>query len=144
MQSANHGDVIKANHPLHAHYGVYVKTPRGPRVIHYTNAESRSRLKGPVSETSVEDFLDGAEGFKVCRFDPARYPRLHSGEETVRRARSQLGKDDYNFFWNNCEHFAAWCKTGEAVSSQVSDLSTGFLGNVFSFLDDLLSNPFGA
>ena len=86
MQSANHGDVIKANHLLHAHYGVYVKTSRGPRVIHYTNAESRSRLKGPVSETSVEDFLDGAEGFKVCRFDPARYPRLHSGEETVRRA----------------------------------------------------------
>ena len=144
MCIAEHGDVIKAAHRSYAHYGVYVKTLMGPRVIHYTNEGRPSSLKGPVSETSVEAFLNGAKGFTVCRFDPARWPCVYDGEETVRRARSQLGKDDYNFFWNNCEHFATWCKTGEATSSQVSDLSTRFIDRLFSFLEDLLSAPFGA
>ena len=143
MTNPNHGDVIKVNHPLYAHYDVYVKTLLGPRVIHYTNAERPSSLKGPVSETSVKEFLNGAKEFHVCTFDPERYPHLYSGEETVRRARSQLGRDDYNFFWSNCEHFATWCKTGETSSSQIANLSTRFIDGLFSFLDNLLSNPFG-
>lgn len=49
---------------------------------------------------------------------------LYSPEETVERAESQLGKgeereDKYNIIFNNCEHFALWCKTGVKESSQV-------------------------
>lgn len=49
---------------------------------------------------------------------------LYSPEETVKRAESQLGKgeereDKYNIIFNNCEHFAVWCKTGVRESSQV-------------------------
>ena len=49
---------------------------------------------------------------------------IYSPEETVERAESQLGKgeegeDKYNIIFNNCEHFAVWCKTGVRESSQV-------------------------
>jgi predicted ATPase len=45
---------------------------------------------------------------------------LYSGKETVERARSRLGEDKYNLVFNNCEHFAVWCKTGVSESSQIS------------------------
>lgn len=47
---------------------------------------------------------------------------LYSGEETVRRARGELGKEEYNLVTNNCEHFAIWCKTGLKESSQINRL----------------------
>jgi predicted ATPase len=47
---------------------------------------------------------------------------LYSGRETVERARSRLGEDKYNLVFNNCEHFAVWCKTGVSESSQVSSV----------------------
>jgi hypothetical protein len=47
---------------------------------------------------------------------------LYSGKETADRARSRLGEDKYNLIFNNCEHFAVWCKTGISESSQVSSV----------------------
>ena len=29
---------------------------------------------------------------------------------TLRRAMGRLGEQDYNLLFNNCEHFATWCK----------------------------------
>lgn len=43
---------------------------------------------------------------------------FHSKEETVFRAKSRLGSTEYNLVFNNCEHFAIWCKTDLSVSSQ--------------------------
>lgn len=37
------------------------------------------------------------------------------------RAESRLGEDKYNILFNNCEHFATWCKTGISDSKQVRD-----------------------
>ncbi len=47
---------------------------------------------------------------------------LYSTEETVERAKSRLGETKYNLAFNNCEHFALWCKTGLKESSQVEDI----------------------
>jgi hypothetical protein len=48
---------------------------------------------------------------------------------TLRRAMGRLGEQNYNLLFNNCEHFAHWCKTGRHRSSQVEDwLHTGSLG----------------
>lgn len=44
---------------------------------------------------------------------------VFSPEETVERARKKIGERRYSLFRNNCEHFAIWCKTGLAESSQV-------------------------
>ena len=32
-----------------------------------------------------------------------------------------MGRHDYNVLFNNCEHFAVWCKTGLKESQQVRD-----------------------
>jgi len=48
---------------------------------------------------------------------------------TLRRAMSRLGEQNYNLLFNNCEHFAHWCKTGRHRSEQVENwLHTGSLG----------------
>jgi len=48
---------------------------------------------------------------------------------TLRRAMGRLGEQNYNLLFNNCEHFAHWCKTGRHRSAQVEDwLHTGSLG----------------
>lgn len=39
----------------------------------------------------------------------------------VERAESRLGEHEYNLLFNNCEHFANWCKTGISQSQQVSN-----------------------
>lgn len=39
----------------------------------------------------------------------------------VSRAESRLGEENYNLLFNNCEHFATWCKTGISDSKQIRD-----------------------
>ena len=34
---------------------------------------------------------------------------------------SRLGEQNYNLLFNNCEHFANWCKTGRHRSNQMDD-----------------------
>ncbi len=36
----------------------------------------------------------------------------------VQRALSQLGQPGYQLFYNNCEHFATWCRYGKGSSKQ--------------------------
>lgn len=43
----------------------------------------------------------------------------YSGEDVVARARSRLGEDQYRLATNNCEHFCAWCMSGESRSEQI-------------------------
>jgi len=45
--------------------------------------------------------------------------------ETIDIARSRIGEADYNLVFNNCEHFARYCKTQEHKSEQVSDAVSG-------------------
>lgn len=47
---------------------------------------------------------------------------IYSPEETIERARERLGEAKYNLFFNNCEHFAIWCKTGISESNQIQGL----------------------
>lgn len=53
---------------------------------------------------------------------------LYSPEETIARAKSRLGEDQYNLVMNNCEHFAIWCKTGISESHQVNALLERVMG----------------
>lgn len=45
--------------------------------------------------------------------------KIFTPQETIDRAKSRLGERDYSLPFNNCEHFAIWCKTGLSNSSQV-------------------------
>jgi hypothetical protein len=54
-------------------------------------------------------------------------PYAHADEPDViiERAMSRLGDGDYNLVFNNCQHFARWCVTGERLSEQVNPAQHG-------------------
>ena len=59
------------------------------------------------------------------RVEIKEYGQRFDAETIARRAESMLGSAGYDFFTNNCEHFAAWCATGRPSSSQIENGVTG-------------------
>ena len=137
------GDVIGVHRigGVYDHYGIY--TGMG-KVIHFSNEGSDFGSDICVRRATLSQFKNGASNVFVIDFEAYRdyveNPELfdfggllklaidsffgneitiYSPEETVKRAESQLGKGKYNLVFNNCEHFAVWCKTGVHESSQV-------------------------
>jgi hypothetical protein len=45
-----------------------------------------------------------------------------SADAVVERALSRVGEGQFHWIFNNCEHFATWCKTGIFNSEQVNTL----------------------
>lgn len=140
------GDVIGVSRGLYEHYGVYIGNNR---VIHYTSLNSDISMQdNKIMETGMDHFLrDAGEFFildctyknKAVKSKPIKagflvpdYNQLFerqsvfSPEETVKRAKSRLGETKYSLAFNNCEHFAIWCKTGLSKSHQVD----AFLGTI--------------
>ncbi|MEM8808390.1 MAG: lecithin retinol acyltransferase family protein [Cyanobacteria bacterium P01_G01_bin.38] len=78
-------------------------------IIHY-----RKVGEATVSRTSYEAFARGNPVYP--------YPQSVSFivEVVIERAHSRLGEQQYDLFFNNCEHFANWCKTGRNHSKQLS------------------------
>jgi hypothetical protein len=92
-----------------------------------------------VGDGTVAHYLEGREILRSTRDEFSRglamttvdYPpgSCSPAGVTVRRAMGRLGEQNYNLLFNNCEHFAHWCKTGRHRSNQVEDwLHTGSLG----------------
>ena len=105
MATADHLQVPR-RHGLFNHHGIDLGDGT---VAHYL--EGREILRSPVSEFSqgeVVSVLDHADA------SPAGV--------TLRRAMSRLGEQNYNLLFNNCEHFATWCKTGRHRSEQVDSV----------------------
>jgi hypothetical protein len=50
-----------------------------------------------------------------------QYPQSFIADVVVDRAMSRLGERQYNLLFNNCEHFASWCKIGISQSKQILD-----------------------
>ena len=107
---------------LYQHYGVYAGYHK---IIHYVKGDSP--LDGRIAETSIEEFCDGdtlyiAEDDSLLSIfqDSDVTARFYVPRKTVQRAKSMIGKGDYNLFGHNCEHFAIWCKTGQLESTQLS------------------------
>lgn len=74
-------------------------------------ANSFSEINGLVSPSSwPEWFLSKFKKYKI-----------YSRKETLERAKSKLNEEKYDVFFNNCEHFVWWCKTGIKRSEQIGD-----------------------
>ena len=76
------------------------------------------RTNGVKKSTLLID-LAKVEIYKV-NYDPIKEPCL-TAQETVEKARQFVGKQKYNIFINNDEHFAIYCKTGKAAKLFVID-----------------------
>lgn len=130
---------------IYEHYAVYIGDGK---VIHYSSPNGDFGGKIKVRMDNLRDFLGTDKDYFVLFFneknavphkiqlrtsfnmsDIGNYSTvdlrtkkgycLYSPKETVARALSRMGEDKYNLIFNNCEHFAVWCKTGVAKSYQV-------------------------
>lgn len=160
---AKYGDIIGVvrGGGVYEHYGIYVSDTC---VIHYAIPASKAIALPTVHATSLRNFLMNDKEYFILDFprpydapvrignqdsvphsetvseELARHLRaqygyhLYTPEETVERAKQRLGETSYNFFTNNCEHFAIWCKTGVSESLQISGMLNSLLGTPgFSF-----------
>ena len=133
-ETPSKGDIICVSRGWYLHYGIFNNRRS---VIHYSSDTSDISLKNIVMETTFCRFLDGEIKYMVPDFESgiARCLRqdkvmipgncqgdVFSPEAVVRRAKSMIGVQHYNLFFNNCEHFAFWCKTGISCSSQSDTL----------------------
>ena len=75
-------------------------------VIHYRDGEA-------IIRTSQAFFAAGEQIYRKT------YDRCDPPPVVLQRAKSRLGERDYHIAFNNCEHFATWCKTGQHQSRQV-------------------------
>lgn len=109
------GDVLSVNRGIYKHYGVYVGNDT---VVHFSGGEGfeLSAKRACIRKTSLENFRKNDE-IQV----ETRCCESYSRKETVMRALGAVGteKGKYALPWNNCEHFANWCRYGEKRSSQV-------------------------
>ena len=105
MATADHLQVPR-RHGLFNHHGIDLGDGT---VAHYL--EGREILRSPVSEFS--------QGAVVSVLNHAN---ASPAGVTLRRAMSRIGEQNYNLLFNNCEHFATWCKTGRHSSEQVDSV----------------------
>ena len=98
------------------HYGVYIGDGK---VIHFASPEGReiNFEDSIIHETTLENFLRG----RALQIDK-NIEKIYSEHEIIERAQSRLGEKGYDLLFNNCEHFARWCVTGEHISYQIDNL----------------------
>ncbi|WP_049560183.1 lecithin retinol acyltransferase family protein [Limnoraphis robusta] len=119
------GDHIYRLHEGYSHHGIYCgditynNRHYKDVVIHYDN---KRKIKG----LSFEKFARNQDVYYLLYKDEV----CLKSETVVHRAINKLGETDYDLFWNNCEHFVHWCKTGKKISSQVNNYveqATGYI-----------------
>jgi hypothetical protein len=84
------------------------------RIVHF-GEPGKDAPQAMVRVTSMDDFLKGGRPIKVSY----QADQVLASEESVRLALDQVGEQGYSLTFNNCEHFATYCKTGRKDSRQV-------------------------
>jgi len=84
-------------------------------VIHYSK-----RGKAAITRTSRAAFAQGKTIYLKSQ------PTSFIADIVIERAESRLGERQYDLFFNNCEHFANWCKIGRSECRQLSDFGLRF------------------
>ena len=105
VAAADHLEVPR-QHGLFHHHGIDLGDGT---VAHYL--EGREILR-----SSTDDFSQG-QPLSVIEHADASPARV-----TLQRAMSRIGEQNYNLLFNNCEHFATWCKTGRHRSGQIDSV----------------------
>jgi hypothetical protein len=100
-------------------------------VIHW-DGDLGEKCNASIRRVAMAEFARGSP-ITVVAYDSAA-AGVFSGAEAVRRAESRLGESGYNLVFNNCEHFARWCRTGDHHSDQVIAAATPPVGSAATAL----------
>lgn len=101
MATADH---LVVSHGLYTHHGIDLGDGT---VVQY----SKETLA--IQRVDFARFSDGREVWV------REYVECGTHVEVMDRASQRVGEASYHLVFNNCEHFATWCKTGRRESSQV-------------------------
>jgi len=114
------GDHIYVSRGAHAHHGIDL----GDGTVIHRHAPNGTKSDSLVRLTTLDTFAKGGA------VEIRRYGIRPDPDAVVARARSMLGQPGYDLVFNNCEHFATWCVTGDSNSAQVETVvsSTGVIG----------------
>lgn len=116
----SYADHIRVKRTSYYHHGIDIGKGK---VIHFTGEPGRKE-NASVQETTMDKFLNGGE------LEIVKYAKCISESETNELARQHLGQTKYNLVFNNCEHFARYCKTKEKKSEQVERAITNTSASV--------------
>lgn len=130
------GDVLEVSRTHFTHYGIYLGNNRVAHLmpdilLALTNDEGRTQkvvsnkrlIPGVICKVAsirvdtVEDFAYGAD-ILVNHLDETLKKKSLLNEVVACRAEQQLGMTPYSLLWNNCEHFATYCRYGAPISPQ--------------------------
>lgn len=109
------GDHIRAGYPGAAHHdGIYLGNGQ---VIHLTGTPGGGKADARVRIDTLTVFAAG----RLVTVRP--YAGNHDPDVVIARALSRLGDGNYHLIFNNCQHFARWCATGDHHSEQVRSVA---------------------
>jgi hypothetical protein len=149
--------------PVHHHHSIYIGEGK---VIHFTARGTKTKEAAFVQQWTLQEFCDS---YKSCEIKRVTYNVdsnvLGMGAMgtccpvcpfpapvVVERALSKLGNkgtqnNGYHVLYDNCEHFAMWCKTGGSCPSQARifispiHMTTHVVSGVVSTLADHIVDP---
>ena len=110
----NPGDMVQVKGTnvyqwFYSHFAAYIGNGQ---IIHVTGSD---RHKGEVQRHDMLQEFAGKDVRKNNHMDGTFEPRRV--REIIHTARQHVGRNwDYNFFTNNCEHFASMCRYGKKIS----------------------------
>ena len=116
---------------FYSHFAVYYGNGY---IIHVTKSNGEIEIVRELMTTAFKGTLVR----KNNHMDNTRNFHARRPRKIARSARLMIGKSwDYNFFTNNCEHFAALCRYGRKVSLQSNAFGDIYAGNITwsEFLD---------
>lgn len=114
LNKADHIFVIR---PGYTHHGIYVGNGK---VVHYAPTDFGEVC---IFETTIDEFrkwllpfdsICDTELYKLYRFKKSDSPIRYTSDEVVNRAYSRIWETEYNLVFNNCEHFARWCRCNQS------------------------------
>jgi hypothetical protein len=117
------GDHLRAGRPGAPHHdGIYIGNGY---IVHLTGGPGGGKADARVRIDPLAVFASG----RPMTVRP--YAGNHDPDAIVGRALSQLGAGNYHLLFNNCQHFARWCATGDHFSEQV-DAATATAGTAIA------------
>ena len=96
------------------HHGIY----SDGKVYHFTGND---KSQATISLDYFMDFVAGRFATFIFCYPQGRCLPLNDVVAKARQIFTTKTWPEYSLLWNNCEHFATYCKTGKGYSAQVWD-----------------------
>ena len=141
----------------YTHHGIYVgsnsliDSPDDYHVIHYYH--NKTKTNGIIQKTTLHEFIypSNINDLQIQNYGNSWNPfsiynrNSDIPETVVKRAYKRLNENSYDLRYNNCEHFATYCKTGVSSSDQVKNTKTAtatiaILGSLIAIYNSQPSN----